>query len=127
MHLCTSYPAVGACLDLRSPLGVTPAALPASIKKTQEAHLARLYAKDAAALEARKTRKLYEGFESSRKTLLQNQSQRSLRSPCVDFLRIWWDRDLQGFSKTGISIWRPAPPPGYVSLGESCECIQALL
>ncbi len=106
------------CLDLRSPLGVTPAALPATIKKTQEAQLARLDAKDAPALEARKTRKLYEGFETARRTLLQNQSQRSLRSPCVDFQRIWWDRDLPGFSKSGISIWRPAPPPGYVSLGE---------
>ena len=109
----------GMCLDLRSPLGVTPAALPTSIKKIQEAQLARLYAKDAAALEARKTRKLYEGFASSRRTLLQNQSKRRLRSPCVDFERIWWDRDIQGFSKSGISIWRPAPPPGYVSLGQS--------
>ncbi|KAK9827173.1 hypothetical protein WJX74_009221 [Apatococcus lobatus] len=114
-------PAQGMALDLRSPLGVTPAALPATIKKSQEAQLARLYAKDTAALEARKTRKLYEGFISSRKTLLQNQSQRRLRSPCVDFERIWWDRDLRGFSKSGISIWRPAPPPGYVSLGDCLE------
>ncbi|KAK9858457.1 hypothetical protein WJX84_002370 [Apatococcus fuscideae] len=82
-------PPSGMCLDLRSPLGVTPAALPASIRKTQEAQLARLYALDSAAIEARKTRKLYEGFASSRKIMLKNQSQRRLRSPCVDFERIW--------------------------------------
>ena len=117
----------GMALDLRSPLGVTPAALPATIKKSQEAQLARLYAKDTAAMEARKTRKLYEGFISSRKTLLQSQSQRRLRSPCVDFERIWWDRDLRGFSKSGISIWRPAPPPGYVSLGESSMLTESVL
>lgn len=41
------------------------------------------------------------------------------RPAVVDFRRIWaWDGDASG---EAVSIWRPMPPPGYVSLGD-CLC-----
>lgn len=45
----------------------------------------------------------------------------SLFRTVVDFRRIWaWDGNGDG-SGPGISIWRPLPSPGYVTLGDCLE------
>lgn len=36
----------------------------------------------------------------------------------VEFIRLWWDKRSSNPSLTGVSFWRPVPPPGYVSLGD---------
>jgi hypothetical protein len=51
--------------------------------------------------------------------LLRSATQRRAQSTTVDFRRIWWDKDQRHASPTGISFWRPLPPTGYISLGES--------
>jgi hypothetical protein len=46
-------------------------------------------------------------------------ARRSLQiSSTVEFQRIWWDKHSQHPSMTQVSLWRPVPPPGYVSLGD---------
>ena len=59
----------------------------------------------------------YQEFQRSRAKLLRSVSQRRAQSTAVDFRRIWWDKDRRGASRTGMSIWRPLPPTGYISLG----------
>jgi hypothetical protein len=39
-------------------------------------------------------------------------------SSTVEFQRIWWDKHSKHPSMTQVSLWRPVPPPGYVSLGD---------
>lgn len=60
----------------------------------------------------------YEEYQRSRAKQLKTASQRRLQSSAVDFRRIWWDKDARYPSKTGLSLWRPIPPAGYISLGE---------
>jgi len=59
----------------------------------------------------------YQEFQRSRAKLLRSVTQRRAQSTAVDFRRIWWDKDRRSPSRTGMSIWRPIPPTGYVSLG----------
>lgn len=39
-------------------------------------------------------------------------------SSTVEFTRLWWDKHSKHPSMTQVSLWRPVPPPGYVSLGD---------
>jgi len=39
-------------------------------------------------------------------------------SSTVEFSRIWWDKHSKHPSMTQVSLWRPVPPPGYVTLGD---------
>ena len=63
------------------------------------------------------SRRSYQEFQRSRAKLLRSVSQRRAQSTAVDFRRVWWDKDRRGASRTGMSIWRPLPPTGYISLG----------
>jgi hypothetical protein len=64
------------------------------------------------------SRRSYEEFQRSRAKQLNTASRRRLQSTAVDFQRLWWDKDARSPSKTGLSLWRPRPPPGYISLGQ---------
>lgn len=64
------------------------------------------------------SQRCYQDFQRSRAKLLRSVTQRRAQSSAVDFRRVWWDKDRRFPSRTGVSIWRPLPPPGYVSLGE---------
>ena len=69
----------------------------------------------------------YEEFQRSRAKQLKTASQRRLQSTAVDFRRVWWDKDARYPSKSGLSFWRPIPPQGYISLGESAAPLIHLL
>lgn len=103
------YDSVGTLYDIRSPLGISPAALRASKAAPQV----------VAGLRPAKEQG-YSAYQSYRKTrvdLLKTQNKKRLKAVAVDFRRIWWDKGLRGGSKAGAGIWRPVPPQGYVSLG----------
>ena len=63
------------------------------------------------------TQRCYQDFQRSRAQLMRSATRRRAQSTAVDFRRVWWDKDRRSPSQTGMSIWRPLPPPGYVSLG----------
>lgn len=65
--------------------------------------------------------KSYEEFQRSRAKLLKTATRRKMQSTAVDFQRLWWDKDSRQPSKNGLSLWRPRPAPGYISLG---NCFQ---
>ncbi|KAK9908805.1 hypothetical protein WJX75_003140 [Coccomyxa subellipsoidea] len=138
----------GPFLDLRSPLGITPAALklpqPASPVVTPESSppekprrnststpiplgkgLVRSGPTTQSAAASLKDRpasyRCYEEFQRNRAKQLKTASQRRLQSTAVDFRRVWWDKDARYPSKTGLSFWRPIPPQGYISLGDCAE------
>ena len=101
---------VGTLYDIRSPLGISPAALRAN-KAAPQVGAGLRPAKEQG----------YSAYQSYRKTradLLKTQSKKRLKAVAVDFRRIWWDKGRRGGSREGAGIWRPVPPPGYVSLGE---------
>ena len=105
MHRCA-----GTLYDIRSPLGMSPAALRAS-KAAPQVMTGLHPAKEQG----------YSAYDSYRKTrvdLLKTQNKKRLKAVAVDFRRIWWDKAMPGGSKEGAGIWRPVPPQGYVSLGE---------
>lgn len=114
--------AVGPFMDLRMPLGLTPAALTVQQTKQQaqppvvEAPVPAPNPGSAAIAMPDS----YRSFCQTRKRLLNDQSQKRLRSTTVDFRRVWWDRQIRARNPDGISIWRPVPPQGYVSLGMCC-------
>jgi hypothetical protein len=60
----------------------------------------------------------YSEFQRSREKLLRTATRRRLQSTAVDFQRMWWDKDARAPSKAGLSLWRPRPAPGYISLGK---------
>ena len=99
-------------LDLRSPLGMTPAALAQPAAVTQGALSPRATPAKAVGFDS------YRSFRKTRHQLLRTQSKRRLQATAVDFRRIWWDKLVRGNSKEGAGIWRPVPPQGYVSLGK---------
>ena len=99
-------------LDLRSPLGMTPAALAQPAAAAQGALSPRATPAKAVGFDS------YRSFRKTRHQLLRTQSKRRLQATAVDFRRIWWDKSVRGNSKEGAGIWRPVPPQGYVSLGE---------
>ena len=88
--------------------------------------------KAAASLAERpQTQRCYEDFQRSRAQLMRSATRRRAQSTAVDFRQVWWDKDRRAPSKTGMSIWRPLPPPGYVILGAhpmklTHESVQAL-
>ena len=44
--------------------------------------------------------------------------------PCEGFIRLWCSRGAESAVDGGyrpVSIWRPRPPPGYVSLGDVAQ------
>jgi len=122
-------PRAGPFLDLRSPLGIAPAALPAAptpppaaaadvpgapadggrpaAQGQVEGSQAALAASHAA----------YERFADARAKLLARVSARLLQSEAVDFRRLWTDRGVRGAPPGGLSLWRPVPPAGYAALG----------
>lgn len=108
----------GTLYDIRSPLGVAPAALRAS-RAAPQALTGVRPAKEQG----------YSAYQSYRKTrvdLLKTQNKKRLKAVAVDFQRIWWDKGMRGGSKEGAGIWRPVPPQGYVSLGTSFNTCYAL-
>ncbi|KAK9819963.1 hypothetical protein WJX72_004515 [[Myrmecia] bisecta] len=119
----------GPFLDLRSPLGVTPAALSAAAKTKAAAPTpaaARLPSISEPLLSPRSQANKdsldrYQEYDATRKQLLRSQSARQLRSTTCDFRRMWWDKGMRNASGKGASIWRPVPPPGYVALGDCLE------
>ena len=56
-------------------------------------------------------------FQAARDALVRTSSQRRQRAQAVNFKRVWWDRGTRSPTRTGLSIWRPVPPAGYVALG----------
>ena len=99
----------GTLYDIRSPLGVSPAALRA-LKAAPHTVIGLSPAKEQG----------YSAYQSYRKTradLLKTQNKKRLKAVAVDFRRIWWDKGVRGGSREGAGIWRPVPPVGYVSLG----------
>lgn len=108
----------GNLYDIRSPLGISPAALRAS-KAAPQVVTGLRPAKEQG----------YSAYQSYRKTrvdLLKTQNKKRLKAVAVDFRRIWWDKGMRGGSKEGAGIWRPVPPQGYVSLGKSFNTCHAL-
>ena len=107
----------GTLYDIRSPLGISPAALRAS-KAAPQVVTGLRPAKEQG----------YSAYQSYRKTrvdLLKTQNKKRLKAVAVDFRRIWWDKGMRGGSKEGAGIWRPVPPKGYVSLGKSFKTCHA--
>ena len=105
------YDRAGTLYDIRSPLGISPAALRASKAAPQVMTGLRPVKEQG-----------YSAYQSYRKTrvdLLKTQNKKRLKAVAVDFRRIWWDKGMRGGSKEGAGIWRPVPPQGYVSLGTS--------
>ena len=105
------HQSAGTLYDIRSPLGISPAALRAS-KAAPQAMTGLRPAKEQG----------YSAYQSYRKTrvdLLKTQNKKRLKAVAVDFRRIWWDKGMRGGSREGAGIWRPVPPQGYVSLGRS--------
>lgn len=100
----------GTLYDIRSPLGVSPAALRANRAAPQVAGAGLRPAKGQGYT-------AYQSFRKTRADLLKTQTKKRLKAVAVDFRRIWWDKGMRGGSKEGAGIWRPVPPPGYVSLG----------
>ncbi|KAL4858517.1 Vacuolar protein sorting-associated protein 13C [Chlorella vulgaris] len=133
--------------DLRSPLGITPAALLAmgavseqstswatlgQVQKGGEAQQAAIAADTrqetaqdvlpppVTGLEKRQdARQMFKTFESSRRELRTEAVARLVTPSVVDFRRIWdWEGDSAIPCPEGYSIWRPLPPAGYVSVGD---------
>lgn len=114
--MCT-HDRAGTLYDLRSPLGISPAALRASKAAPQVMTGLRPVKEQG-----------YSAYQSYRKTrvdLLKTQNKKRLKAVAVDFRRIWWDKGMRGGSKEGAGIWRPVPPQGYVSLGNSFDTCHA--
>ena len=108
----------GPLYDLRSPLGVTPAALKA-LKTAPQAVLQGLKPAKEQGFDA------YQSFRKTRASLLKTQNKKRLKAAAVDFKRIWWDKGVRQGSREGAGIWRPVPPEGYFSLGKHISiCIQ---
>lgn len=101
----------GPLYDLRSPLGVTPAALKA-LKTAPQAVLQGLKPAKEQGFHA------YQSFRKTRANLLKTQNKKRLKAAAVDFKRIWWDKGVRAGSREGAGIWRPVPPEGYFSLGK---------
>lgn len=104
----------GPFLDLRSPLGIAPAALPAPPASAPGTGTGGAEALDKT-LGA--SRAAYERFADARGALLQRVSRRLLQSEAVDFRRLWTDRGVRGGPPGGLSLWRPVAPAGYAALG----------
>ena len=105
----------GTLYDIRSPLGISPAALRASKAASQVVTGLRPAREQG-----------YSAYQSYRKTrvdLLKTQNKKRLKAVAVDFRRIWWDKGMRGGSREGAGIWRPVPPQGYVSLGKSFDTL----
>ena len=102
----------GPLYDIRSPLGVSPAALRA-LKAAPPHAITGLRPTKEQGFTA------YQSFRKTRANLLKTQTKKRLKAVAVDFRRVWWDKDLAHNSNQGGSIWRPVPPTGYVSLGGS--------
>ena len=101
----------GPLYDIRSPLGVSPAALRA-LKANPTYTPTGLRPHKEQGFNA------YQSFRKTRANLLKTQNKKRLKAAAVDFRRVWWDKGVRGNSREGGGIWRPVPPPGYVSLGE---------
>ncbi len=101
----------GPLYDIRSPLGVSPAALRA-LKANPTYTPTGLHPSKEQGFNA------YQSFRKTRANLLTTQNKKRLKAVAVDFRRVWWDKGVRGNSREGGGIWRPVPPPGYVSLGE---------
>ncbi len=101
----------GPLYDIRSPLGVSPAALRA-LKANPTYTPTGLRPPKEQGFNA------YQSFRKTRANLLKTQNKKRLKAVAVDFRRVWWDKGVRGNSREGGGIWRPVPPPGYVSLGE---------
>ena len=67
-----------------------------------------------------------QSFQTARDALMRSSTQRRQRAQAVDFRRVWWDRGARNATRTGLSIWRPVPPVGYVALGASMALLQVL-
>lgn len=109
---------VGTLYDIRSPLGISPAALRAN-KGAPQVGPGLRPAKEQG----------YSAYQSYRKTradLLKTQNKKRLKAVAVDFRRIWWDKGMRGGSREGAGIWRPVPPQGYVSLGKHIDASNAI-
>ena len=98
-------------LDLRSPLGVPPAALDEHTTRTD---------RNSTFLASKSSQDLFLSHRS--KFITAVASQRSVAN-AIEFTRIWWDRNdpssaSASSSYVKVGFWRPLPPPGYVSLGD---------
>ena len=104
----------GPLYDIRSPLGVSPAALRAlKVNPT--------YTPSGLRPPKEQSFSAYQSFRRIRASLLKTQNKKRLKAVAVDFRRVWWDKGVRGNSREGGGIWRPVPPSGYVSLGEDCN------
>ncbi|KAL6781279.1 hypothetical protein ACKKBG_A10495 [Auxenochlorella protothecoides x Auxenochlorella symbiontica] len=113
-------------LDLRTPLGVTSAALVAAGAARlagDELGGAMLASREAAAAlpgsvtPTSDARGLYGRFLRARRSAAREEVRRALAPPVVDFARVWTDNGRVTAGR-GVSVWRPVAPPGYASLGD---------
>lgn len=122
--------------DLRSPLGLTPAALLAQGAAVQTASVVSAPPRSSSAsklgddrgepvpsqvtpkLQLTSTpRKLYDQFQAARRQKRNEGVRRTLTPMVVDFRRIWSDGGA--FTEgEGLTAWRPVAPPGYAALGD---------
>ncbi|KAK9834254.1 hypothetical protein WJX81_000411 [Elliptochloris bilobata] len=123
----------GPFVDLRSPLGIAPAALQAppaaaSVNATAYRHAAPMQGSSptgtpkSSGQSPNASRAAYERFADARGALLQRVSRRLLQNEAVDFRRLWTDRGARGGPPGGLSLWRPVAPAGYAALG---DCLRA--
>lgn len=124
--------------DLRSPAGLTPAALVAQgaavpaadvTRKPSNAGSASIISSDAATQSqtmqtiisklqlTSSPRELFEKFQASRRQKRTEEVRRTLTPAVVDFRRLWSDQGAFSMGE-GVTFWRPIAPPGYVALGD---------
>ncbi|KAK9815130.1 hypothetical protein WJX73_008307 [Symbiochloris irregularis] len=111
----------GPALDIRSPMGIAPLSLesgPSSTSSTSTSKAASATTRSGAGRASMSAQHSYRNFKAAREALMQKSGQHRQRTQAVDFRRVWWDRGIKAGTQAGLSIWRPVPPAGYVSLGD---------
>lgn len=99
-------------IDLRNPIGVTPAHLINQGYITPGKCRTLDYSKKLS-----KSRTLHEQFCQAQ---FQRKASKSRSTNCpksIDFRRVWTDAGALSKNQ-GVSVWRPVPPPGYVIMGD---------
>ena len=108
-----------AALDLRSPMGSSPAVLLLALEARAMARVAAGVA--GAARAAVGLPPVFTDFLAARRLALAAAATAGLRATAADWRRVWWDAGAggRGGRPGGVSAWRAVPPPGYAALADA--------